>query len=449
MLNASRGAGEHRTGPPDMIDRYTRPEMGRLWSEEARLARWLEVELALVDVLAERGEVPSEAARTLRAKTRVDVARMRAIEAEVRHDVIAFVSSLAEQVGDEGRFLHLGLTSSDVVDTAFALQLRDAADLLVVGLERLRAAVRTQALRHRRTPMIGRTHGIHAEVITFGLKCASWYAELGRGRRGLTAARAAIGHGKLSGAVGTFANNEPAVEAAVLRRLGLRPEPIATQVVPRDRHARFFAELALLAGTCERIAVEIRHLQRTEVGEVLEPFAPGQKGSSAMPHKRNPILSENVSGLARLVRGYAAAALENMALWHERDISHSSVERVIGPDATIAMDFMLARLADVIEGLEVRPEVMRANLERLGGAIFSEQVLLALVRHGAKRDEAYRWVQRCAQAGGDFQKQLAADPDVARHLKPLDLATLFDMEHHLRHTQALFSRALEDDDGSR
>src|SRR6266702_1543942 len=382
-----------------MLSRYTRPEMGRLWSEETRLARWLEVELALVDVLAERGEVPVEAARTLRAKVRVDVARMQAIEAEVKHDVIAFVSSLAEQVGDEGRFLHLGLTSSDVVDTAFALQLRDTADLLLVGLDRLRAAVRGQALRHRRTPMIGRTHGIHAEVITFGLKCASWYAELSRGRRGLSVARAAIAHGKLSGAVGTFANIEPAVEAAVLRRLGLRPEPIATQVVPRDRHARFFAELALLAGTCERIAGEIRHLQRTEVGEVLEPFAPGQKGSSAMPHKRNPILAENVTGLARLVRAYAAAA--------------------------------------------------RANLERLGGAIFSEQVLLALVRRGVKRDEAYRWVQRCAQAGGDFQKRLAADPDVSRQLKPLDLATLFDMEHHLRHIQALFLRALEDDDGSR
>src|SRR5438093_1082283 len=436
-------------GAPEVLARYTRPEMGRLWSEETRLARWLEVELALVDVLAERGEVPVEAARTLRAKVRVNVARMQAIEAEVKHDVIAFVSSLAEQVGDEGRFLHLGLTSSDVVDTAFALQLRDAADLLLVGLDRLRAAVRGQALRHRRTPMIGRTHGIHAEVITFGLKCASWYAELTRGRRGLSVARAAIAHGKLSGAVGTFANIEPAVEAAVLRRLGLRPESIATQVVPRDRHARFFAELALLAGSCERIAVEIRHLQRTEVGEVLEPFAPGQKGSSAMPHKRNPILSENVTGLARLVRGYAATALENMALWHERDISHSSVERVIGPDAAIVMDFMLARLADVIEGLEVRPEVMRANLERLGGAIFSEQVLLALVRRGVKRDEAYRWVQRCALAGGDFQQRLAADPDVSRHLKPLDLATLFDMEHHLRHIQALFSRALEDDDGSR
>ena len=431
-----------------MIARYTRPAMGRLWSEEARLGRWLEVELALVDVLAERSEVPATAARALRERARVDVGRMQAIEAEVRHDVIAFVSAVAETVGDEGRYLHLGLTSSDVVDTAFALQLRDAADLVLAGVDRLRHAVRTQALRHRDTVMIGRTHGIHAEVITFGLKCASWYAELGRDRRRFRGARDEIAYGKLSGAVGTFANNDPAVEAAVMARLGLRPEPLATQVVPRDRHARFFVALAILAGTLERMAVEIRHLQRTEVGEVAEPFASGQKGSSAMPHKRNPILSENVCGLARLVRGNALAALENMALWHERDISHSSVERVIGPDATIAIDFMLDRMTSVIEGLEVRPEVMRRNLERLGGAIFSEQVLLALVRRGVSRDEAYRWVQRHALAGGDVQTALAGDPDVARHLPPAELAALFDITHHLRHTESLLARALEDDDGS-
>src|SRR5438876_4282658 len=432
-----------------MLARYTRPEMGRLWSEEARLARWLEIELVLTDVLAERGEIPSGAARKLRAEARVDVARMLAIEDEVKHDVVAFVSAVAETVGDEGRYLHLGLTSSDVVDTAFALQLRDAANLLLAGVDRLRQAVRRQAVQHRDTVMSGRTHGIHAEPITSGRKCASWWAELGRDRQRLASARDGIAYGKLSGAVGTFANHDPAVERAVCMGLGLKAEPIATEVVPRDRHAELFTCLAVLAGTCERVAVEIRHLQRTEVGEVAEPFAPGQTGSSAMPHKRNPILSENVTGLARLVRGYAAAAFENMALWHERDISHSSVERVIGPDAATVMDFMLARLADVIEGLEVRPEVMRANLERLGGAIFSEQVLLALVRRGVKRDEAYRWVQRCALAGGDFQQRLAADPDVSRQLKPLDLATLFDMEHHLRHIQALFLRALEDDDGSR
>jgi adenylosuccinate lyase len=296
--------------------------------------------------------------------------------------------------------------------------------------------------------MIGRTHGIHAEVMTFGLKCASWYAELSRDRVRLAAARAEIAHGKLSGAVGTFASNAPEVETAVCARLGLKPEPIATQVVPRDRHAVLFARLAILAGTLERIALEIRHLQRTEVGEVAEPFGKGQKGSSAMPHKRNPILTENVCGLARLVRGYALAAMENMALWHERDISHSSVERVIGPDATIAIDFMLDRMCDVIAGLEVRPEVMRQNLQRLGGAIFSEQVLLALVRRGVARDEAYRWVQRCALAGGSFEERLAADPEVTRNLSRAEIATLFDITHHLRHTEALLRRALEVGDGA-
>ena len=431
-----------------MIDRYTRPEMGKLWSEEGRLGRWLEVELGVVEALAERGEVPVAAAHALRARARIDPARMRAIEAEVQHDVIAFVSAVAETVGDEGRYLHLGMTSSDVVDTAFALQLRDAADLLLAGLDRLRAAVRAQALRHRRTPMIGRTHGIHAEPITFGLKCASWYTELGRGRRGLAAARRAIAYGKLSGAVGSFANIAPAVEAAVCERLGLTPEPVATQVVPRDRHATFFTQLAIVAGTCERIATEIRHLQRTEVGEAAEPFGRGQKGSSAMPHKRNPILSENLCGLARLVRGYALGALEDMALWHERDISHSSVERVIGPDATIVLDFMLARLSGVVEGLEVRADAMAANLARLGGAIFSEQILLALVRRGVARDEAYRWIQRHALTDGDFQARLAADPDVARHLSASEIATLFDFDHHLRHIDDLFTRALEDDDGA-
>ncbi len=432
-----------------MIARYTRPEMARIWSDEARLERWLAVELALVDELAARGEVPAEAARTLRRDARVDVARMQAIEAEVKHDVIAFVSSVAERLGDESRFLHLGLTSSDVVDTAFAMQLRDAADLLLAGLDRLRSAVRGQAERHRHTAMIGRTHGIHAEPITFGLKCAGWYAELGRGRRALADARALVAFGKLSGAVGTFANNPPEVEAGVCRRLGLVPEPIATQVVPRDRHAHFFTRLAVLAGTCERIATEIRHLQRTEVGEVLEPFGRGQKGSSAMPHKRNPVLTENLCGLARLVRGYALAALENMALWHERDISHSSVERVIAPDAAIVLDFMLARLAGVIDDLDVRPEAMAQNLARLGGAVCSEAVLLALVRRGVRRDDAYALVQRHALAGGDLLARLSADAAVTRHVPAAELADLFDMRHALRHIDELFSRALEGGDGSR
>ena len=429
-----------------MIERYGRPAMQQIWSEEARLERWLAIELALVDVLAQRGDAPREAAVALRAKARINPARMQEIEAVVKHDVIAFVSSVAEGVGDEGRFLHLGLTSSDVVDTAFALQLRDAADLLLASLDGLRTAVRTQAERHRHTPMIGRSHGIHAEPITFGLKCGSWYAELGRARRRLQTARTEIAYGKLSGAVGTFANNDPTVEAAILKSLGLTPEPIATQVVPRDRHAAFFSTLAVVAGSCERIALEIRHLQRTEVGEALEPFGKGQKGSSAMPHKRNPILTENLCGLARLVRSYAMAALENVALWHERDISHSSVERVIGPDATIVLDFMLARLAGVVADLDVRPETMRQNLERLGGAIFSEQVLLTLVRKGAVRDEAYRWIQRHALVGGDFQAGLAADPDVARYVSSPEIASLFDLDHHLRHVDELLRRALAEGD---
>jgi len=432
-----------------MIERYTRPEMARIWSEEARLGCWLDVELALVEELAARGDVPAEAAATLRRDARVDVARMQAIEAEVKHDVIAFVSSVAEKLGDESRFLHLGLTSSDVVDTAFAMQLRDAADLLLRGLDELRAAVRAQAETHRHTAMIGRTHGIHAEPITFGLKCAGWYAELGRGRQALAEARTLIAHGKLSGAVGTFANNPPEVEAGVCARLGLLPEPLATQVVPRDRHAHFFTRLAVVAGTCERIATEIRHLQRTEVGEALEPFGRGQKGSSAMPHKRNPILTENLCGLARLVRSYAMAALENMALWHERDISHSSVERVIAPDATIVLDFMLARLTGVVAGLEVRPEAMARNLALLGGAVSSEQVLLALVRRGLRRDDAYRLVQRHALAGDDLLGRLSGDAEITRHVPATELATLFDMRHALRHIDDLFARALGDGDGSR
>jgi adenylosuccinate lyase len=431
-----------------MIDRYTRPEMGALWTDEARLQRWLEVELTLVEVLAERGEVPAEAARVLRRDARVDVRRMLEIEAEVKHDVIAFVSSVAEKLGDEARWLHLGLTSSDVVDTAFAMQLRDAADVLLASCDRLRAAVRAQAVRHARTPMIGRTHGIHAEPITFGLKCASWYTELSRGRRALAAARAAIAVGKISGAVGTCANTPPEVETEILRRLGLGVEPIATQIIPRDRHARFFTQLAVLAGTCERIATEIRHMQRTEVGEALEPFGKGQKGSSAMPHKRNPILTENLCGLARLVRSWALASLESMALWHERDISHSSVERVIGPDATITLDFMFHRLAGVVQDLDVRADAMAANLARLGGAICSEAVLLALVRKGLRRDDAYRLVQPHALAGDALRARLGADPDVTRHLSAAELDALFDIEHHLRHTDSLLARALEDGDGA-
>jgi adenylosuccinate lyase len=429
-----------------VIDRYTRPEMGAVWSEERRLGCWLEVEICFVEALAHRGLVPVEAAALLRANARIDPARMLVIEAEVRHDVIAFVSAVAETVGDEARFLHLGLTSSDVVDTGFAMQLREAGTVLLRSLDRLRQAVRVQAERHRATPMIGRTHGIHAEPITFGLKCAGWYAELGRGRRRLARACAEVAFGKLSGAVGSFANNAPDVEAEVCRRLGLEAEPLATQVVPRDRHAQFFMTLALVASACERIALEIRHLQRTEVGEVAEPFGKGQKGSSAMPHKRNPILTENLCGLARLIRGYAHAAMENVALWHERDISHSSVERVIGPDATIALDFMLGRLAGVVEGLEVRSERMAENLARLGGAIYSEQVLLALVRDGVPRDEAYRWIQRHALHGDDLLGRLQGDAQITAHLDAETLAGLFDLPHHLRHAETLLARGLAEGD---
>jgi adenylosuccinate lyase len=430
-----------------MIERYTRPDMARLWSDEQRLATWLEVECLASEAMAAQGQIPAEAARTLRARARVDPTRVREIEAEVRHDVIAFVSAVSETVGDAGRYLHLGLTSSDVVDTAFAVQLRDAADLLLAGLDRLRGVVRRQAERYAHTVMIGRTHGIHAEPVTLGLKLASWYTQLGRARTRLAAARDEIATGKLSGAVGAFANIGPEIEAAVLDRLGLRPEPVATQVVARDRHAAFFGTLALLGSSLERMAVEVRHLQRTEVGEVAEPFAKGQKGSSAMPHKRNPVLTENLCGLARLVRAYGSAALENVALWHERDISHSSVERVIAPDATMLVDFMLARMTEVIDGLVVYPEAMERNLNALGGAIFSEQLLLALVRRGVDRDRAYRWVQRHAlkAPASQFRDAVREDPDIAGVLSAGDLNELFDLRHHLRHVDMLLRRAFDAD----
>jgi adenylosuccinate lyase len=428
-----------------MIERYTRPQMGAIWDEEAKLRTWLEVELLACEALAERGEIPADVPPTLRARARVNAARMREIEREVAHDVIAFVTSVAEQCGPEGRYLHLGLTSSDVLDTAFAVQLVRAADLLITGAEELAAAIRSQAERHRGTVMVGRTHGIHAEPITFGIKLAGWYAEMRRNLQRLRGARETIAVGTLSGAVGTFAHLAPEVEAYVCRRLGLRPEPVATQVVPRDRHAEFFATLAVVAGSVERFAVEIRHLQRSEVAEAQEPFGGAQKGSSAMPHKRNPVLTENVTGLARLLRAYAGAALENIALWHERDISHSSVERVIAPDATIALDFMLHRMTGVVRDLVVHAEAMRQNLERWRGAVFSEAVLLALVRKGVARDEAYRWVQRNglkAMDGADFRAEVARDPDIAQHLSAAEVQQLFDLRHQLRYEEALFERAV-------
>ena len=429
-----------------MIPRYTRPEMAKIWADETRYGHWLEIEILACEALAARGEVPKRAVQTIRKRARIDVARIEALEAEVRHDVIAFVTQVAETVGPEGRFLHLGLTSSDVLDTGFALQLRDAARLLIAGQDRLIGVLGDLAQRHKKTLMIGRTHGMHAEPITFGLKALGWRAEAVRNRERLESAARTIAVGKISGAVGVFGNVAPEVERYVCDRLALEPEPIATQVVARDRHAQFFSTLALVGSGLERIAIEIRHLQRTEVGEAEEPFSATQKGSSAMPHKRNPILSENVTGLARLLRGYAGAALENVALWHERDISHSSVERVIAPDATIALDFMLARLTGVLERLVVRPERMRANLDRSGGVVLSEDVLLALVRAGALREDAYRWVQRAAHAAldgnGSFAEALAADPEVKKRLSRGEIDRLLDPGRHLAHLDLLFRRGL-------
>jgi adenylosuccinate lyase len=431
-----------------MIERYTRPAMGWIWTEDNKLAKWLEVELLACEALAERGEVPREAVSRLRQRARVNVARMQEIEAQTRHDVIAFVSSVAETVGEEGRYLHLGLTSSDVIDTGFAVQLCEATDLLLADIEALLTVLKRLAREYKDTVMIGRTHGVHAEPITFGLKAAHWYAEMQRNRARLVQTRKEIAFGKISGAVGTFANIDPEVEAFVCARLGLTPEPISTQVVPRDRHAVFFSTLAIIASSLERIATEIRHLQRTEVFEVEEPFTPGQKGSSAMPHKRNPWQLENVCGMARLLRGWALAAFENIPLWHERDISHSSVERVIGPDATIALDFMLARLTGILEKLVVHPERMQKNLETLGEAIYSEHLLLALVRKGIPRDEAYRWVQRNAmrvwENGASFASEVRRDPDITRLLTPTEINQLFDARHALRHTDAILQRVLNE-----
>ncbi|MCC6850472.1 MAG: adenylosuccinate lyase [Deltaproteobacteria bacterium] len=429
-----------------MIDRYTRPAMGEIWTDGARYARWLEVEILACEAMAKRGAVPRKAVAAIRKRARIDPVRIAELEAEVKHDIIAFVTQVAETIGAEGRFLHLGLTSSDVLDTGFALQLKAAGELLVRGQERLIAALRRLALAHKKTLMIGRTHGMHAEPVTFGVKVASWHAEAVRNLDRLRAAIREVSIGTLSGAVGVFGNVAPDVEAYVLTRLGLAPEPVATQVVARDRHAAFFSTLAVLGASLERIAVEIRHLQRTEVGEAEEPFTTGQKGSSAMPHKRNPILSENVTGLARLLRGYAGAALENVALWHERDISHSSVERVIAPDATIALDFMLARMAGVLENLAVRPERMRANLDLSAGVVLSENVLLALVRKGAVRQEAYRWVQRAAHAAlageARFAEALAAEPEIRKRLTVRELEELLDPGRHLEHIDLLFRRGL-------
>lgn len=429
-----------------MIERYTRPLMGQVWSEDNKFAKWLEVELLACEALAEHGQIPRAAADQLRQRATLNLARMREIEAEVKHDVVAFVSSVAEPLGEPGRYLHLGLTSSDIIDTGFAVQLCEAADILLADVEALLAILKRLAQEYAHTLTIGRTHGVHAEPITFGLKAAHWYAEMRRGHTRLGQARLDIAYGKISGAVGTFANIDPEIEAGVCRRLKLRPEPISTQIVPRDRHAAFFLTLALIGSSLERIATEMRHLQRTEVLEVEEPFSPGQKGSSAMPHKRNPWQLENVCGCARLLRGYALSAFENIPVWHERDISHSSVERVIGPDATILLDFMLARLTGILDRLVIHPERMHENMTALGEMIYSEHLLLALVRKGVSRDDAYRWVQRNAmqvwETGASFAAAVRQDPDIGGLLSPAELTQLFDARHALRHAQTVIERAL-------
>jgi adenylosuccinate lyase len=429
-----------------MIPRYTHSEMGAIWEDRARYAKWLEVELAVCDVLAERGEIPREAAAAIRARAAFDPRRIDEIERECRHDVIAFLTNLAEAIGPESRHVHLGLTSSDVLDTALALQLRDAGELLLAQTDRVRSALRRLAEEHRRTVMVGRTHGIHAEPTTFGLKMAIFYGEMRRDAARLRRAFEGARVGKISGAVGTFAHLDPEVEEEVLARLGLRPEPVATQVVQRDRHAEVVFALALTGTTLDKIATEIRHLQRTEVREAEEPFGERQKGSSSMPHKRNPIACEQISGLARLLRAHVQAALENVALWHERDISHSSVERVILPDATIALDHMLRAAARVLEGLQVHPAAMRENLERTRGLIFSGAVLLALARAGLTREEAYRLVQRSAmrawETGEEFEALLRADLEIRRHLDDGALRRCFDLDHQLRNVDRIFERAL-------
>ncbi len=427
-----------------MIERYTRPEMGALWTQDAKYQAWLDVELAACRALAVRGQIPADALAEIEAKAAFDSARIAEIELEVKHDVIAFLTSVAEHVGPSSRFIHLGLTSSDVVDTGFALQLKRSGVLLLEGMDRLYRALVKLAWKHKDTLMIGRSHGIHAEPITFGLKVAVWCAEAQRNRQRLVSAIAAVSAGMLSGAVGTFANIDPGVEDAVCAELGLTPELASTQVISRDRHAEFFGVLAVIAGSIEKIAVEIRHLQRTEVLEAEEPFSAGQKGSSAMPHKRNPILSENLTGLARLLRGYAGMALEDIALWHERDISHSSVERVIGPDACIVMDFMFHRASGLLERLVVYPQRMLENLHKMHGLIFSQRVLLALTGKGMLREDAYRVVQRSAmqvwEANADFKSLLAADLQIQPYLNAQELTELFDLAYHTRNIDAIFAR---------
>jgi adenylosuccinate lyase len=430
-----------------VIPRYTRPDMAAIWDPQTRYRIWFEIEAHAADAMAELGMIPQAAAKTIRERGRdakFDIDRIDAIEREVKHDVIAFLTHLAEIVGPEARFVHQGMTSSDVLDTCFNVQLKRAADLLIADLDRLLAALKRRAFEHKLTPTIGRSHGIHAEPTTFGLKLAVAYAEFTRARERVVAAREEVSTCALSGAVGTFAQIDPRVEAHVAKAMGLRVEPVSTQIIPRDRHAMYFAVLGVVASSAERLATEVRHLQRTEVLEAEEFFSEGQKGSSAMPHKRNPVLSENVTGLARMVRSYVTPALENVALWHERDISHSSVERMIGPDATSTLDFALARLAGIIDKLIVYPDAMQKNLDRLGGLVHSQRVLIALVQKGVAREDAYRLVQRNAMkvwgGEGDFLSLLAADPEVRKHLDTAELKANFDLDYHFKHIDTIFAR---------
>ena len=431
-----------------MIGRYTHPEMGRIWSDQRKYETWLQVEVAAAEAMSRAGIVPPEAARAIRERGAFDIARIDEIEATTQHDVIAFTTAVAEHVGPSARWLHFGLTSSDVIDTAQAIQMREACDLILGGLERLMRAVHARADEHRRTPMIGRTHGVHAEPMTFGLKLALWHAELARDVARIRRAREVVAVGKLSGAVGTFAHLPPSIEADVCRQLGLEPAPVASQVIQRDRHAELVAAIAITGSSLEKFALEIRGLQKTEIGEVEEPFDKGQKGSSAMPHKRNPIGCEQIVGLARLLRGHATAAFENNALWHERDISHSSVERVILPDGFIALDHMLRRFTRIVSGMVVNPERMRENLERSRGVVFSGTVLLELAKRGVSRESAYEWVQRNAMEsfhkGRGFKALLLADADVGGVLTPADIERAFDLDEQLRHVDHVFERVFQE-----
>jgi adenylosuccinate lyase len=430
-----------------MIPRYSRPDMVKVWEPQTRFRIWFEIEALACDALAEAGVIPKASAKAIwdnAGHVTFDVARIDEIERVTKHDVIAFLTHLAEFIGPDSRFVHQGMTSSDVLDTCLAVQLARASDILIADVDALLAALKARAIEHKMTPTIGRSHGIHAEPVTFGLKLAQAYAEFARCRARLVAARAEVATCAISGAVGTFANIDPGVEAHVAAKLGLTVEPVSTQVIPRDRHAMFFATLGVVASCLERLAIEIRHIQRTEVLEAEEFFSEGQKGSSAMPHKRNPVLTENVTGLARLVRGMALPAMENVALWHERDISHSSVERMIGPDATVTLDFALARMTGVIEKLVVYPANMKKNLDRLGGLVHSQRVLLALTQKGVSREDAYALVQRNAmpvwRGEGEFLRLLAADPDVAKALSKAELEDLFDLGYHLKHVDTIFAR---------